>query len=80
MVLYAFSRIEEGVPDSAINNAMTFLSQTQKEDGSWLVEGKLKKKPDMASYFGTVWAIIGMSRTLSDTRSDANAARRVSLR
>lgn len=68
MVLYAFSRIEADVPDSAIDAAMGFLRQTQKEDGSWLVEGKLKKSPKMASYFGTVWAIIGMSRTLSQAK------------
>lgn len=73
MVLYLFSQVGKGVSDSATDRAMAFLRQTQQEDGSWFVEGKLKKSPTMASYFGTVWAIIGMSRTLSatDAKSDS---------
>ena len=35
------------------------------------VEGKLKKNPEMASYFGTAWAVIGMTRTMSTPRAAA---------
>ena len=71
MVLYAFSRIDVDIPPSAVNKALEFLTTTQKENGSWHVEGKLKKNPEMASYFGTLWAIIGMSRSLQHASKDS---------
>jgi hypothetical protein len=64
LALYALSQSGDAAPAGAIERARGFLSKTQRENGSWLVEGKLTKNADMASYFGTAWAIIGISRTL----------------
>lgn len=65
LVLYALSTPGDNAPVAAIEKAKTFLAKTQKEDGSWLVEGKLTKNSQMSSYFGTAWAIIGLSQTLA---------------
>lgn len=64
MALYALSSLGDKAPAAAIGNAQAFLASTQKDDGSWFVEGKLTKNSHMSSYFGTAWAIIGFSRTL----------------
>jgi hypothetical protein len=64
LALYALGSLGEWTPAAAIENAQAFLAKTQKEDGSWLVEGKLTKNSQMSSYFGTAWGIIGLCRTL----------------
>jgi len=68
LALYALSELGDAAPAEASTKATTFLLETQKDDGSWLVSGKLKVKPDMASYFGTTWAIIGLSRQLDEVK------------
>lgn len=65
LALYALSELGNDSAGSASSRAASFLLKTQKDDGAWLVSGKLKKNPDMASYFGTTWAVIGLSRQLS---------------
>lgn len=64
LALFALSSLGDKLPAAAVENAKGFLAKTQREDGSWLVEGKLTKNSDMASYFGTAWAIIGLARTM----------------
>lgn len=71
MALYALSWFDAADVGSTVTGARTFLASTQKENGSWHVEGKLKKNPEMASYFGTAWAVIGMTRTMSTPRAAA---------
>jgi prenyltransferase beta subunit len=63
LALYALSLVGDKAHAAVIDSARSFLAKTQKEDGSWLVEGKLTKNSDMSSYFGTAWAIVGLSRT-----------------
>lgn len=62
LVLYALSEAGNETAGTAIDAARAFMFKSQQQDGSWLVEGKLTENPEMASYFGTVWAIIGLSR------------------
>jgi squalene-hopene/tetraprenyl-beta-curcumene cyclase len=64
MALYALDLAGAAAPAAAVQSARDFLASTQREDGSWLVEGRLTGNSDMSSYFGTAWAIIGLSRTL----------------
>jgi squalene-hopene/tetraprenyl-beta-curcumene cyclase len=65
MALYALSFAGDRAPATGIAYAQEFLAKTQRENGSWVVEGKLTKNSEMSSYFGTVWAVVGLSRTLS---------------
>lgn len=64
MALYALSSLGDKVPAESIHKAQAFLAKTQLEDGSWLVQAKLRDNARIASYFGTAWAIIGLARTL----------------
>lgn len=64
LALYGLSVSGDKTPAAEIVKAHAFLATTQRENGSWLVEGKLTKNAEMASYFGTVWAVIGLSRTM----------------
>jgi hypothetical protein len=64
LALYALSQANDDGLRSVLSRGRQFLINTQNEDGSWLVEGKLTSSSEMASYFGTVWAIVGLSRTL----------------
>jgi squalene-hopene/tetraprenyl-beta-curcumene cyclase len=64
VALYVLSQCDDDGLDSAMHRGRDFLVNTQLDDGSWLVEGKLTSSSEMSSYFGTVWAIVGLSRTL----------------
>lgn len=70
LALYALGRPDDAASSGAMERARTFLARTQRDNGSWLVEGKLSKNADMASYFGTAWAIIGITRTLPKPPAD----------
>jgi len=64
IALYALAK--DGLEPSSdpATRAIRFLSETQKEDGSWPVPGtKAKAKgrvTETATYWGTCWAVIGM--------------------
>lgn len=63
MALYALSQLELADKSDSVARGRAFLESTQTKNGSWHVEGKLKKNPEMASYFGTAWAVIGLAKT-----------------
>lgn len=67
LALFALAQLGDKAPAASIEKAQAFLATTQKDDGSWLVEGKLTKNSNMSSYFGTCWAVIGLSRTLPNS-------------
>lgn len=64
IVLYALAR--DGVPleDPVVTKAVEFLARTQRENGSWAVNGTKTKSrnrvTETASYWGTCWAVIGV--------------------
>ena len=70
MSLYALATSSGSDPkcEDAVRRAVSFLVNTQDEDGSWAVKGtKEKKKGDVeetAVYWGTTWAAIALLETL----------------
>lgn len=63
-----------GITDAppAVRRAWAFLLKTQRQDGSWLIPTRNNGKPQaspsgyITSYFGTGWAVIGLTRTLPE--------------
>ncbi|MDB5337648.1 MAG: 2,3-oxidosqualene cyclase [Planctomycetaceae bacterium] len=78
LALYALA--EGGVPSShpAIEKAWKFLIETQTDDGSWIVHGTktgTKDKPHpMSSFWGSTWALMGLSKSLPDAAIKAASA------
>lgn len=68
--LYALATVGVAVDDPAIRRAQQFLIESQKEDGSWAVNGTKASKKDRieetATYWGTGWAAIGLLATLGN--------------
>jgi squalene-hopene/tetraprenyl-beta-curcumene cyclase len=68
LALYALA--EAGVANShpAVERAWKFLIETQTDAGSWIVNGTKtanKDKPHaMSSFWGSTWALMGLSNTL----------------
>lgn len=66
-----------GVPssDPAIQRAWTFLIETQTDAGSWIVNGTKTAKKDaphpFSTFWGSTWAVIGLSHTLSEPATTA---------
>ena len=56
------------VDDAMIKRAQRFLIDTQRDDGSWAVQGTKANKKDRieetAVYWGTTWAVIGLVESL----------------
>jgi len=77
LALYALA--EAGVPrsHSAIERAWKFLIETQNHDGSWTVNGTKtahKDKPHpMSGFWGSTWALLGLSRSLPESIIEAPA-------
>jgi len=77
--LYALSKSGLPLPNTAIPRARDYLIKSQAEDGSWLVSGtaisrstneaRLKKVAPIYRYWGTAWAVIGLSHTLEETNA-----------
>ena len=78
-VLQEIERLDSGFQnDSAVakavdeskGRAIGYLVQTQPTDGRWKVNGTKEKHSDKvqetASYWGSCWAVIALSRSLSD--------------
>ncbi len=69
MALYALSKANSSkdISDS-IANGQQFLVSTQRDDGSWKVNGTKSNKRDApietSIYWGATWAVLGLSETL----------------
>jgi hypothetical protein len=75
--LYALGTVATPASDATVQKAWTFLVQTQRDDGSWLVHTRTPKGHDVIiSYFGSGWAMLGLVRTLPDSgrRADATSS------
>jgi len=70
MALYALVKSTGATPprDKAVQHAIRFLVETQRDDGSWAVKGTKEKKKEnveeTAVYWGTAWATIALLETL----------------
>lgn len=70
MSLYALVKSPESNSqrEAAVQRAIRFLVETQREDGSWAVKGTKEKKKgkveETAVYWGTTWAAIALLETL----------------
>ena len=69
-----------GVPsaDRAIQKAWEFLTETQTEDGSWIVNGTkngTKHAPHpLSSFWGSTWAVLGLTQSLPARSTDERQA------
>jgi hypothetical protein len=76
--VYALSQV--GVPNSdvAIQKAWRFLIETQTENGSWIVNGTKKGTKDkphpFSSFWGSTWALLGLSHSLPPANPNENRA------
>ena len=83
LALYALA--ESGLPstDPAVERAWKFLIETQTDAGSWLVNGTKKDTKDkphpFSSFWGSTWALLGLSKTLPDSAMTAAAAKTPSV-
>lgn len=70
MSLYALARSADfnSQREAAVQFAVKFLVENQRDDGSWAVKGTKEKKKgkveETAVYWGTTWASIGLLETL----------------
>ena len=69
VALYALSKVDSDEAKPAIEKAWTYLRSTQRGNGSWANPSTKKKNDDkvtgIASYWGTAWAVIGLSESLA---------------
>lgn len=76
-VLYALSLAGVPASDPVVPRALSFLVDTQREDGSWLVvhtlKPTLKNNSEIFTYAATAWATMGMMRYLSPEAKPAEA-------
>ncbi|MBT3666792.1 MAG: hypothetical protein HN548_04870 [Opitutae bacterium] len=70
MALYALEYLKSEKTLEARTKAIDFLIRTKRTDGTWLVKGTKRKKRDKLEetsiYWGTAWAIIGLTSGLSE--------------
>jgi squalene-hopene/tetraprenyl-beta-curcumene cyclase len=70
MALYALVRADVLRSDPSIKRAQQFLLGTQREDGSWAVQGTKTNNQDQiqetAVYWGTTWAALGLMVSLPE--------------
>lgn len=72
-VLYVLGTVGVEANSPAVRRARSFLMQSQREDGSWLLKSigisngnpaKLTERDGIYSYWGTAWATLGLLRTM----------------
>jgi squalene-hopene/tetraprenyl-beta-curcumene cyclase len=70
MALYALQYVNSEKTLETRTRAIEFLTRTQRTDGTWPVNGTKRKKrekvEETSTYWGTAWAIIGLTSGLSD--------------
>lgn len=70
MALYALQYVNSEKTLETRTRAIEFLTRTQRTDGTWPVKGTKRKKrekvEETSTYWGTAWAIIGLTSGLSD--------------
>jgi len=70
MALYALEYAKSKKTSEERTRAIEFLIRTQKTDGTWPVKATKRKKrekvEETSTYWGTAWAIIGLTSGLSD--------------
>lgn len=62
--LYALAAAGVSPDDDAVVRARSWLTRTQRDDGSWLVKTRGKSNDVVISYYGTGWAALGLMKTL----------------
>jgi hypothetical protein len=71
--LYVLGTVGIDADNAAVRRARSFLLQTQRENGSWLVKSigisngkpeKIAERDGIYSYWGTAWATLGLLRTM----------------
>lgn len=62
--LYALAAAGVTPDDEAVVKARSWLTRTQRDDGSWLVKTRGKSNDIVISYYGTGWAVLGLMKTL----------------
>jgi squalene-hopene/tetraprenyl-beta-curcumene cyclase len=67
IALYSVSGGKDGGGRAAVARAREFLARTQADDGSWPVRGTKESAKDRvtptATFWGTCWAVIGLSQS-----------------
>jgi hypothetical protein len=70
IALYSLRDDKKHTAHEAIIKACQFLAKTQHEDGSWAVRGtkenRKAKVEATSTFWGTCWAVIGLSASLND--------------
>lgn len=73
LAMYALAKAAANSSDPTLVRGQKYLIETQREDGSWAVNGTKEKKKDSeqetATYWGTTWAALGLVTSLSDEAS-----------
>lgn len=73
--LYALAAAGPDSASPAMQRAVTWLVEHQREDGSWEVRGTKEKKRDSvqetAVYWGTCWAVLGLVESRTPANNDA---------
>jgi hypothetical protein len=66
--LYALGMVGTPATESGVGRAWKYLLESQRDDGSWLVQTRVPKGHDVIiSTFGSGWATLGLVRTLPET-------------
>ena len=77
--LYALSQSGLPATNGAVQRARDYLIKSQSDDGSWSIpsraispstdEARLKKLAPIYRYWGSAWAVIGLTQTLPEARA-----------
>jgi squalene-hopene/tetraprenyl-beta-curcumene cyclase len=74
VTLYALSNVGLAHTHPAIQKGWKFLADTQTDDGSWVVNGTKKgtkgKPHALSSFWGSTWAVLGLSHSLPPRSTD----------
>lgn len=84
--LYALRQSGLSADHEAVQRAREYLIESQAKDGSWSVpsraissatnQARLNKVTPIYRYWGTAWAVIGLSQTLPEPKAERPAQKR----